>query len=300
MKYTIKVLAAMAVIATAISCSEKSEWTPGPDVAPGCMGVYFEPLSSNEILVAADDSKLLPFTVGRAVTDDAATVEFIVNSCPEGAVVPSSVSFEAGQQTATCYIDVEDMPSKTSGTVSLAIPEKMLSPYAAGVSELSLKIDIAGQWLTFAKDAKVSFSSVFPGMTTDILMLDGTNNFKINNFLGSGIDFTFSFGEPGENGGYPFIPVSNYVDVHDRWGADYEYNGWFIYDYENNGYAAWAIDDESPYIYDMEFDGDYSNGYFSDKYLYFYTYTTYDGGATFIEIWIEFEPEFDPFGTEGE
>lgn len=298
-KYITKAFAVATLFATAISCSD-DEWEPGPDVAPNCLSAYFEPLNNYNLTVEPDDSRLIPITIGRGLTDDAATLNLIVNSCPEGVVVPSSVSFEAGEQTQTIHIDIENMASKSSGTISLSIPEEMTSPYAAGITDLNLNVTVSGKWEPVAKDADVVFSASYAAMKTDLFMLDGTQNFKLPNFLGSGLDFTFTVNEPG-SGDLSFVPLTNFKDVHERWGADYEYNGWFLYNYETESYAAWSPDGSNPGIGDMEFDSDYSYINFTEGVAYFSTYTTYtDGSANFVDVYIYFDPIFNPFATSGE
>lgn len=292
---TIKVLAATALLASAISCSE-NEWEPGPDVNPDCMSVYFGQLSTYDMIVEPDDSRLIPVTVGRITADNAATVEIAVNSCPEGVVVPSSVSFAAGEQSTTLYIDITNMPSKTSGTVDIALPENMVSPYTEGTHEINLKITVSGKWEVFAKDASIVFNSTFPEMKTDILNLDGTQNFRLPDFLGSGVNFTFRFSDPAA-GDYSFVPISGFEDVHDYYGASYEYDGWFLYDEETGGHPSWSPDGVT-YIADMEFDSDYSYGYYSDGYLMFDAWTTFaDGSGAYIDAYIYFEPLYDPFAA---
>lgn len=297
-KYITKTLAVTALFLTATSCSDH-EWEPGPDVSPDCMSAYFEPLGNYNLIVEPDDSRLIPITIGRVRTDDAATLNLVVNSCPEGVVVPTSVFFEAGEQTRTVFIDIENMASKSSGTISLAIPEAMTSPYTAGTPELSFNVTVSGKWELVAKDADVIFSEKYAAMKTDLFMLDGTHNFKLPNCLGSGLDFTFTVKEPG-SGNLEFVPLSNFKDVHDRWGADYEYNGWFFYNFETGSYASWSPDGSSPGIQDMEFDSDYSYINFTEGVAYFSTYTTYiDASANFVDIYIYFNPIFDPFATSG-
>lgn len=301
MKYTIKVLAVLAVIATAVSCSEKSEWTPGPDVAPGCMGVYFGQMGSYDLLVGPDDSRQIPVTVGRGQSDAAADVEFVVNSIPEGATFPSSVSFEAGEMTKTVYINVENMPAKTSGTLSVAIPESMVSPYAAGTSELTMKISVSGQWKLFAEDADVCFGHTYDDMKTNIYLLDGTYNFRLPDFLASGVDFIFTFKDP-LNDDFTYVPVSGYQDVHDYYGASYEYNGWFLYDEDANDHPYWAPDGVN-YLWDLEFDADYSYGSrYKDGYLHFSAMPTLPDGSygAWLDIYVYFKPLFDPFSVTPE
>lgn len=297
-RYT-KALAAFAILISATSCSD-DKWEPGPDVAPDCMSVYFEPMNSYNLIVEPDDSRLIPLTVGRSKTDDAATVNLIVNSCPEGVVVPQSVDFEAGEQAKTVFIDIENMASKSSGTISLAIPENMSSPYSAGNAEISLNVTVSGAWMLVARDAVVSFSQNYADMKTNIYMLDGTHNFKLPDFLGTGFDFTFTVDSPG-SGNLRFVPLTNFVDVHDRWGSDYEYNGWFLVDPATGEYAQWSPDGGYPGVQDMEFDSDYSYFNVAGGIAYFSTYTTFaDASAAFVDINISFTPLFDPFAVPDE
>lgn len=297
-RYT-KALAAVAILMAATSCTD-DKWEPGPDVAPDCMSVYFEPISNYNLIVEPDDSRLIPVTVGRSKTNDAATVNLIVNSCPEGVVVPQSVSFEAGEQAKTVFIDIENMASKSSGTISIAIPENMVSPYSIGNAEISLNVTISGSWLLVARDATVSFTQYYADMKTNIYVLDGTHNFKLPNFLGTGFDFTFTVDNPG-SGNLGFVPLTNFIDVHDRWGSDYTYNGWFLIDPATATYAQWSPDGSYPGIQDMEFDSDFSYINVAEGIAHFSTYTTYtDGSAAFMDANISFTPLFDPFAIPGE
>ena len=253
-RYT-KALATVAILAVA-SCSD-NKWEPGPDVNPGAMTVFFEPLSTYDIIVEPDDSRLIPVTVSRARNEKAATVA-ITSTCPEEVIVPETVEFEAGEQSKTIFIDIVNMPSKSSGAISLSLPEEMTTPYGAGNAAITMNVTISGAWILLADDVQVIFNNTYGRLyNSSLYILDGTNNFKFPNFLNSGLDFVFTVNEPGI-GNLRYVPIKNYIDVHDYFDASYEYNGWFLHDDANNTYPEWSPDGTLPFISLIEFDSDYS------------------------------------------
>ena len=311
MKHIFQVLLAAAAAAGMTACSDSDDWTPGPQAAPGCMGVYFGELSSYDITLGPDDSRLVAVTVGRSKTDEAATVPITIIEAPEGVVIPASVDFDADQQATQFFIDLENMPSKSSGTISLALPDDLTSPYAAGTSSISLKVAISGAWIPVSNSVTLSTDGVYPDMTTRLLYLDGTNTFKVPDFFGSGVDFIFTMSSPGN--GWTYIkPSTNYIDAKQAypdfgWG-DYPYEGgWFLYDTANAEYPYWSPDGVTfPEIYLLEFEDDYcymqliedeaNNGFiYLNPYIYYY-----DGGGKFINMTFSFTTEFTPFDTSSE
>lgn len=294
-----------ALALAAAGCSD-DDWEPGPDTDPACMGVYFGEISSYDMTIGPDDSRLIPVTLGRGRSDEAATVALTVAQKPEGVVIPESVSFEAGQQTATFYIDLENMPSKSSGTVSLTLPPDMISPYAAGTGELTFKVSVSGAWIPVAEDVVLTSGGAYPDMTTRLLYLDGTNTFKIPDFFGSGLDLTFEMTNPG-NGWTYFKPTSNFIDANTAyadfgWGAYPYAGGWFLYDTANAEYPYWSPDNATfPEIYLLEFEDSYcymqliqdenNTGFISmEPYLYYY-----EGGGKFVSMRFSFTTQFTPY-----
>lgn len=307
-------LAALTTVAT--GCSDSDNWTPGPDINPGCMTVYFGEMSSYNIIVEPDDSRIIPVTVGRAVTDMAANVSIIVDKCPEGAVVPESVSFEAGQQTATLYIDIENMPSKSRGEIAIKLPDDMTTPYGAGTSSLSLNINVSGAWLPVSEDALLSITNtsgdnLYPVMKTSLMVLDGTDNFKLTDFCGSGLDLVFTMSSPG-NGWTYFKPVKNFIDAEVAYSAigfgDYEFDGgWFLYDTKKAEYPCWSPDGVTyPEIDYLEFEdklcymqlisGDDNKGWmYMSPYIYFS-----DNTGSYVNINVDFTTIYTPFSGDSE
>lgn len=294
-----------ALAAAATGCSDSDDWQPGPETNPDCMGVYFGEISSS-MIIGPDDSRLIPVTVGRGLTDNAVTVNINAVNVPDGVSVPSTVEFAANQQTTQFFIDVENMPSKTSGTITLSLPEDLTSPYAAGTSELSFRVSISGAWIPISNDVTLNTGGAYPEMKTRLLFLDGTNTFKLPDFFGSGLDLKFEMNTPGN--GWTYIkPVSNYMDAAVAypdfgWGT-YPYDGgWFLYDTENDEYPYWSPDGVTyPEIYLLEFEDSYSymqliqdennTGYISfEPYLYYY-----EGGGKYVPMTFSFTTEYTPY-----
>lgn len=295
LKY-LSTLAATLLLATASSCSD-NDWEPGPDVDPDCMSVYFAPLSSYDMIIEPDDSRMIPITIGRAKFDEAATIQLIVNELPEGAYIPTSIDFAAGQQAATVYLDIENMASKSTGTVQLAIPAEMTSPYAAGNPTLTLNLNVAGAWIPLTDDAQEWFrngqTDIYPVADAKIYVLDGTYNFKIANFLNSGVDFLFTVETPG-TGQLTVAPTRNFIDVKEVWDVDYD--GWLFFDDANDTYPEWSPDGTYPDIVSLEFDPNYAWINVADGNIYLSPYVTFsDSSAGYYDIWYTFTPLFNPF-----
>ena len=197
-------LFASALAIAATGCSDSDDWQPGPETAPDCMGVYFGEISSN-MIIGPDDSRLIPVTVGRGLTDKAAVVNINVVSAPEGVVVPATVEFAANEQTTQFFIDIENMPSKSSGTITLSLPEDVTSPYAAGTSGLSFNVSVSGAWIPVSDNVVLSTDGVYPDMNTKLYFLDGTNTFKLPDFFGS-CRTTWTQA--------PHIPISDGAHIH--------------------------------------------------------------------------------------
>ena len=157
------------------------------------------------MIIGPDDSRLIPVTVGRGLTDKAAVVNINVVSAPEGVVVPATVEFAANEQTTQFFIDIENMPSKSSGTITLSLPEDVTSPYAAGTSGLSFNVSVSGAWIPVSDNVVLSTDGVYPDMNTKLYFLDGTNTFKLPDFFGS-CRTTWTQA--------PHIPISDGAHIH--------------------------------------------------------------------------------------
>lgn len=304
-KYIFASLCVSALMMTTTGCTDSDDWQPGPDTAPDCMGVYFGETASN-LIVGPDDSRLIPITIGRSKSDQAATVDINVVSAPEGVSVPSTVEFAANEQTKQFFIDIENMASKSSGTISLALPEDATSPYSAGTPSLSIDVTVSGAWIPVSNDVTLNTGDIYPEMKTKLYYLDGTNTFKLPDFFGSGLDLKFEMSTPG-NGWTNFTPTVNYIDnktvwADKGWGEPYS-AGWFLYDTATNEFPYWSPDGVTyPEIDMLEFENDgcymqlieddSNSGYIVFNYAYIYYG---DGSGKYVTLTYTFNTEYTPF-----
>lgn len=304
-KYIFASLCVSALVMTTTGCTDSDDWQPGPDTAPDCMGVYFGETASS-LIVGPDDSRLIPITIGRSKSDQAATVDINVVSAPEGVSVPSTVEFAVNEQTKQFFIDIENMASKSSGTISLALPEDATSPYSAGTPSLSIDVTVSGAWIPVSNDVTLNTGDIYPEMKTKLYYLDGTNTFKLPDFFGSGLDLKFEMSTPG-NGWTNFTPTVNYIDnktvwADKGWGEPYS-AGWFLYDTATNEFPYWSPDGVTyPEIDMLEFENDgcymqlieddSNSGYIVFNYAYIYYG---DGSGKYVTLTYTFNTEYTPF-----
>lgn len=302
MKSTYKYLFIGALFLTA--CSDKDNWEPG-EPAPDNMGVFFTNLNKYDITIEADDSHVFTIGLGRIDNTEAASVPLKVVSCPEGVVVPTSVEFKAGEETASFEIDATDMPLKTKGDVILQIDPQYAAIYGAGSSQMTLKLTTTGGWELLADDVVMSsYYETYPDITCTLYILEGTERFKIPDFMGSGTDFVFYV--PDKSMTAPVIyPYTNCKFYYELWPSEYEEDEdypWYFYNTEQAKYPAiWtpaagykSIEYLTFYIYDGDDKGCYFN--FKKGYGMLESYIEFaDGSGAWEYFELNFTPKFNPF-----
>lgn len=286
-------------------CSD--EWQPGPEVE-STMGVYFGTQSAYSYVIEPDDSHLLEMTLGRMDYDKEATVPLTLVASPEGVKVPPSVTFAAGSKTASITVDVTDMQEKTNGVVELAIDPAYTNIYAAGTSSLHLDIQMTGGWIPVADKVTIryedqNFNNVLPVQTTQILQLDGTDKFKIVDFLYSGLDLYFNVADIDEHqtsGSSEIVPYKNAISYSEIFDDDDIYDMWVFYDTANEELPSWTppgatcpVDFVSFYSGKSYESISFKTG--SGKFLADLEFT--DESWTFLYITISFKPNFNPFDS---
>ncbi|MDE6395078.1 MAG: hypothetical protein K2K77_07030 [Duncaniella sp.] len=308
MKSLYKSLLTAAALLTLGACSPDDAWLPG-DADATSVGAFFKGLEKYDVTVEADDPHVFDVQIDRLDATAEATVPLKVLSCPEGVVVPESIDFAAGETSATFQIDVTEMAPKTSGTVQLQIDPAYASMYGAGSSVLSLKVTMAGGWVVLADDVKIScyINTSYPVVSGELYVLEGSNRFKIPDFLGSGTDLVFTLSDTSLS--YPVIfPFSNYKYYYELWPSDYEDDEdypWYFYDTEKAAYpaiwtpAGWSksIEYLSFYVYDGTDKGCYfsiKNGYGTmESYIEFA-----DGSGSWEYFEFNYTSKFDPFAQD--
>lgn len=287
----------LAAVMLLPACSGE-KWTAGP-AEEETMGVYFGLQPQYSYVIEPDEDHVIKVSMNRAKDDAEATVPLKAISCPEGVVLPESVTFPAGSSQQTIFIDCTGMAIKTSGKIVLAIDPAYSSVYAAGSSTIELGVNMTGAWLEVADDVTVTYETPYPypEQKTKILMLDGTDQFKIPNFLNSGVDLLFRLSDPGAQ--WPdVVPYKNvmwYSEVFPD--DDDEYTCWYLYDSDNETYPKWSPDGSEPLISFAQFYGaGFSYIGINDGYGYFAAYADYtDGSGGWFYAHLNFTPLFNPF-----
>lgn len=285
------------------ACGSDNSWEPGAP-GPSNMGVYFTNLDKYDLTIEVDDPHVFTVGLGRIDATEAATIPLKVVSCPEGVSVPSSVEFEAGEKSASFEIDLNNMPLKTTGEIILQIDPEYAAIYGAGSSQMNVKVTTTGGWVVLADDVVIScYLNDYPDIKATMYVLEGTNRFKISDFMGSGTDLVFYASDTSLTNPVIF-PFTNYKYYYELWSSydDDEDYPWYFYDTEKASYPAiwkpegWpkSIEYLTFYIYDGSDKGCYfgiNRGYgMMTSYIDFA-----DGSGAWEYFEFNFTPKFNPF-----
>lgn len=290
---------ALALMLTAVSCSDDDKWEPGP-AAPDSMTVYFEQLPQYTYTLEADDDHVIPVTVSRADYSEAVSIPVEVTSCPEGVVLPTTIDFEAGERRKTFNIDCSDMPPKTTATVEMTLDPSYTSIYGAGSPSLNLTINTLGGWIPVSDTVRYKFDVNYTSyIYTTLYVLEGTTRFKFENFLNSGTDFYFTLGEKQSNNRRYIIPDKNYLAI----DGDLA-NGWEFWNDELAEYPeCYPVSGKVGIEYMAFYYGQYNYFNFDSgngKMTYVYCDFT-DGTSSWVNIsFSKATLLFDPFEEAGE
>ncbi|WP_290448718.1 hypothetical protein, partial [uncultured Muribaculum sp.] len=152
----------------------------------------------------------------------------------------------------------------------------------------------------WAENVPFEFQDKYNTVYSDIYAMRGTGKFKIENFIGSGVDLPFVVNDPAKD--YAIItPTANYDDYSNYVEQD-DFNCWYFYDSENDYWPSWSPDGVTfpgiSYALVYGYDDSYAYTYMrlSKNEGRFYFSMTYDDG-TFGWNYVDFsyEPLFDPF-----
>lgn len=131
----------------------------------------------DEILTPEEyaDRPSIDLTVKRANSKGDADVAVIVDRADEVFEIPSAVSFKDGETEATLTVGCKNLEALKPYQFTIHLDENATNPYVKVV-----------------ENARFTYQdNIFPAVTSDIYELEGQNKFKIENFLGSGVDLSF-------------------------------------------------------------------------------------------------------------
>lgn len=184
----IGVLAAGALLT---ACSDKDDYTPGPEVPSGCQQMRFAD-TNNPICVldeANTDDRTATLTLKRNNTGTALTMPIKVVSQSAGLTIPAEVTFAAGDSLATLAIKApEKVAVKDVYKYELRLEGDNADPY----TKLDGSVVWSGQ-LNFPISKEAEFYAAPSSKTyalfnawTETVMDLGNNNFYIKDFMHSG------------------------------------------------------------------------------------------------------------------
>ena len=175
-----KIISVALSIATVVgisSCSDKGYW----DEAPLEAGLSFQSSQYNENLAPGANKIVIP--LDRTVSSGSETVNITFTpaaNCPEDITVPSSVTFEAGKNTAEIVIDIANAtpPYTYAGTLKFEG-----TPSYSGISALTIKCPVNYTWSslgtgTFFDAWVMDDSDPYP---VEILKADGFERYRVLN-----------------------------------------------------------------------------------------------------------------------
>ena len=188
--------AASVLCLSMTSCSENG-YEPGPEPSRDCMEAYF--LSSNPSeYILGSESTSVTLEIGRLKADNAASIPVIVEAKDEVFKVPSTVEFQAGEATARLTVSFEGIEIQKEKRFTIRLADEYVNPYTVhdGSDVFSATV-LVSSWKKVVNNAQFWFSSILNVSTfSDIYWLEGLNRFRIENFLGTGIDLSYTILNP--------------------------------------------------------------------------------------------------------
>ncbi|MDE6116863.1 MAG: hypothetical protein K2G33_05060 [Duncaniella sp.] len=295
-------IAAVLVSLPLASCSNDDDYQPGPGVEPGNPSVYFPLQEEYSYIFGSDEQdKTFDITVKRLDSNGAVSVPVIVAEGSENSFsLPSEIQFADGESETTLKVDCSSLPTKQACTLTVSIPEAYSNPYAEGTSEVTVS-SLVSDWELWAENAEFTFSYYYGTIHSDIYAMPGTYKFRIDNFLGSGIDLPFEVKDPKDS--YATIyPLAN-ADAYVNYYPDDAFQCWYLYDEATGDYPTWSPDGTSlpkiAYALIYTYGDGYSYAYirFAQRTGSFTIDTEYDDGS-YNWQYVNFsyaEPLFDMF-----
>lgn len=239
------VLATLAAGIVMASCSDSSDWTPGPQDTEIGVSAYFPPQSTYNFIFSSDSDaadREMTVTVKRVNTASAISLPVTLSTSVAGFTAPATVDFEAGQESAEFSISCADIPQGAFQDVTLILPADESDIYGPGVTSLSLSA-IISDWDLISDNVTYYYydgnnAEMYPSTTGEMYYLKGSNMFKVTDFYGSGLDMPFTANTPDQT---LFMPTSNLITYADYYpGYEDTYQSWYIYDSATESWPEWT------------------------------------------------------------
>lgn len=310
MKLKIYHILAAALLLPFAGCSDTEEWTPGPeDNESGTRAYIVKPSKTSYIcdIEAIDSETTIDVNIARTISDEAISIPLVLKSDSEGISLTGNAEFAAGQTETTVTVDFEGIPIGEWKTFTVEIPDDQFYTYGIGLPSVQFSV-IKSKWIE--RSSKVTYyywddanRDIYPKTYGQLFQLDGTYQFKMTDFLGSGLDMEFIC-DTGKT--TKFLPLYNadYASANDT-----DYHSWYFYDEANETWPSWVPGDVSgvagiQYLWVYGYDDDYEYSYITmvDNsstlygYVYLNSYIDYtDGTGGYANLYATFNLNENPF-----
>ncbi len=271
--YIISALVVTLIMASMTACSDDDNYERAPEVADDCVAAYFDSSNaSSEVLTPTEyaDRQYITLKVKRQKTNGEVQVPIVVDYADSVFQIPQAVTFKDGEAETEITINYPNIEQKKEYSFSIHLDESYTNPYieTAGSPVFKYSVMVA-RWIKVVDQAQFYYSSgMFPSVYSDIYELEGQNRFRIDNFLGSGIDLEYYIiAKDAETGDFTtdafnandrttwngiFMPLTHAYTATDTGGYQY----WYLMDDADdleNGYASWQPDGSDISIYYADF-----------------------------------------------
>lgn len=295
---------AMIVAASFTACSDDDNYEWADKVSENNPGVYFAASNPSSVLLTQEEyaaKQSVTVTVKRLNTNGDLAVPVVIDDADKVFSIPTVANFKAGEAETTIEVACPGMEISKSYSFIVHIDDAYCNPYAKtdGSPNYKFKATLI-RWVKVTEGTFTWSNGEFSNSKSDIYWLEGQNRFRINNFLGSGInwecyilatdpvnDKSFSKANfnPNDRSTWRGIP-----HPYSNWMMDSEGTTWYLMKDADNGiYAQWYPDgDEFSGIEYIQFWYDITDDWWSNidmrgsadapcfKLIPFFYYT--DGG----------------------
>lgn len=264
-KKTIYISSALVGLMLLSACNDNDytyEWAEADSA--DCMGVYFDSSTPEEYLIMEEADLVQEIKVFRTNAANAADVPLVGKCDSPELVFPSSIHFDAGQTETSFQLDFSNLPLRQAVIYSITVPDEYLKKYSENYFNIKSKV-VVSKWEPANQDGspvKFVFTSSFGAYDVDgeweekfyetieseMLVLPGASRFRVLNFLGSGVDVTFSLTPStlsGYDGYYRIMPLDHWIPMYEAYEDDLyeEYkanmdewaNPYFVVNYDKDG-----------------------------------------------------------------
>lgn len=251
---------AVLVAAAFTACSDDDNFEWPKKVSPDNPGVYFASSNSSTDGISPEEYASKPsfaLTLKRLNTEGDLKVPIIVDKADEGFSIPAEAFFLDGEDETSIVIGYPNMEALHTYSFIIHVDEAYTNPYAETDGMPLFKYDVSIiRWIKLTEGTFRWGNGEFSDVRSDIYWLEGQNRFRINNFIGSGIDWEFTIlaTDPMDASMHD---ASNF-NPNDRstWrGVPAPYNHWapdpagktcwyLMEDADNGVYAQWYPDGE--------------------------------------------------------